>query len=181
MADLNKLDHIISELEISSNDFKQIADMLKSMETISAQVNKNTTQISEVGDSIDQTEKVLRETSDSLQKLLLQLTNYEESRILGEGKFISEVNALLLQIKSDNYDMYAAMEKSIANKLSLHESTIAVALDAKTNAVMTFVDQKLISHNEIITQKLGKMNSFLYALCTLSIVGIITGLIALMR
>lgn len=143
MVDLDKLDNVIEDLEISSKSIMEISDVIKNVEDISELTNNNVQALVELIHQLDELSKNNVHINQLCENATKTIEKYCTKSSEQNTKFISTVNTLLLQIKNENHSLYREFEGTITSRFDLFKSDTLVENRKITDDIQNRFNQKI--------------------------------------
>lgn len=166
MADLEKLDNAIKELEIQSNDFKEISEMYA--------------EIAKLKDGIFENLALLKENNEGFNTISEEVTSRLENSKEQLDKIESELVRKIQELYQDNKNFQKELDGSLVTRLDKHKSDIQVEIrnegtqiqrgfETTLNSNFSSMESKLKEHFNLQSKRLNMLKILLFVIIGIGI------------
>jgi DNA repair exonuclease SbcCD ATPase subunit len=143
MADLKKLDNVINELEIQSNDLKDF--------------NKVYSEIGKLKDEISNSLSILKENNDSFSKISTEVRSRLEESKKQVKSLESELLKKIHELYQDNKNFQKELDASLITRLDKHKSDIHVDIRNEGTQIQRSFETTLDTNFNSMESKLKEL------------------------
>ena len=143
MADLEKLDNVIKELEIQSNDLKDF--------------NKAYSEIGKLKDQISNSLSILKENNDSFSKISVEVRSRLEETKKQIKSLESELLKKIQELYQDNKNFQKELDASLITRLDKHKSDIRVEIRNEGSQIQRSFETTLDTNFNSMETKLKEL------------------------
>lgn len=166
MADLEKLDNAIKELESQSRDFKEISEMYA--------------EIAKLKDGIFDNLALLKENNEGFSAISEEVTSRLEKSKEQLDKIESELVKKIQELYQDNKNFQKELDGSLVTRLDKHKSDIQVEIrnegtqiqrvfEATLNSNFNSMESKLKEHFDLQSKRLNMLKILLFVIIGIGI------------
>jgi len=181
MADLNKLDNLIENLENSTESIMQISEVIKEVKKTSESVNNNVKEIEKLELQLSELYKISSTNNILCENSAKALEDYCSYSRKQNANFENNVNTLILETKNENNALYKAFENAISMKFEHFKTGVLFENRKIIEAVNKNLDDKFIELYKKLDKKLKLLIILIGCSVAISLFALVLSFLKILR